>query len=186
MNFAYIDSRSLLESVLAVQPQETIDALPCELDPKWVEFEAELAKFKDEFAKTRVEYGQKYAELMEKKEEVSIVNMLIENVSSQGLKDKLEEIIDNHESEEGISALTQQCREAAGKIDAMKKVLQDTNVERYAKFTCFVCMDRLVDLCFDPCGHVICERCWTASHSKTSCPGCRSRIISARKLYTMN
>lgn len=186
MNFAYIDSRSLLESVLVSQPPEPIDAVPCELEPKWKEFEAELAKFKDEFAKARVEYGQKYAELTEKKEEVSVFKMLIENVSSQGLKDKLEDIIDNHESEEGISALTQQCREAAGRIDAMKKVLHDTNIERYGKFTCFVCMDRLVDLCFDPCGHVICERCWTSTRCKSTCPGCRSRLMGVRKIFTMS
>lgn len=186
MNFAYIDTRSLLESVLAPPPPEPIDALPHTLSPKWLAFETELTKFKDEFAKARIDYARKYAELSEKKEEVSVFKMLIENVSSPGLKEKLEEIIDKHESDEGISTLTQQCREAAGKIDAMKGVLHDTNIERYGKFTCFVCMDRLVDLCFDPCGHVICERCWASTRAKSTCPGCRTRINGARKIFTMS
>lgn len=187
MNFAYIDARSLLESVLVPSSlPEPIEALAFDLDEKWKSFEAELAEFKNEFSKARAEYAQKHAELIEKKEEVNVFRMMIENVNSPSLKEKLMEVIDKHESEEGISALTQQCREAAGKVEAMKRVLHDTNAERYAKFTCFVCMDRLVDLYFDPCGHVICERCWTATRSKTTCPGCRTRIIGARKIYTMS
>ena len=186
MNYAFIDARSLLESVLAPAPAEPVGSVPCELDERWRAFESELDKFKREFAQTSVEYTQKYAELMEKREEVNVFKMMIENVNSSGLKEKLVELLDNYESDEGIAALTQQCREVAGKVDAMKKVLHDTGAERYGKFTCFVCMDRLVDLCFDPCGHVICERCWAATRSKTTCPGCRTRIVGARKIFTMS
>jgi len=186
MNFAYLDTRSLLESVLAPPPAEPVEALPYTLDNKWQEFETELGEFKNEFARARIEYARKYAELGEKREELNVFKMMIENITSQGLKEKLVELADSYESEEGIYTLTQQCGEAAGKVDAMKKVLHDTSSERYAKFTCFVCMDRLIDLCFDPCGHVICERCWASTRSKTNCPGCRTRIIGARKIFTMS
>jgi Zinc finger, C3HC4 type (RING finger) len=185
MNFAYIDTRSLLESVLTPPPTEPLDPIPCELNAEWKSFEAYLADFKMEFAKARIDYATKHSELNEKKEEINVYKMLLENIASDGLKQKLEEILDKHESEEGLSTLTLQCREAMGKVEAMKKVLHDTNAERYAKFTCFVCMDRLIDLCFDPCGHVICERCWSSTRSKTTCPGCRTRIMGARKIFTM-
>lgn len=186
MNFAYLDTRSLFESVLPPLNTSPIDALPYDLDNRWKSFEKELGEFKNEFAKARIEYIQKHTLFTEKSEELNLLKMMIDNILSEDLKQKFVDILDKHESEEGISALTQQCREAAGKVEAMKKVMHDTNAERYAKFTCFVCMDRLVDLCFDPCGHVICERCWTATRTKTICPGCRTRTTGARKIFTMN
>lgn len=184
MNFAYLDARSLLES-LAPRPQEHVVPVPCELDPEWIEFEKSLSDFKRKFAQARVEATMKLAELGEKKEEIGVVRMMLDNVSSQGLKETLTEVLDNYETEEGISALSQQCGEAAGKVEAMKKVLMDTAAERYGKFTCFVCMDRLVDLFIDPCGHVICERCWAQTRSKTTCPGCRQGVHAARKIFTI-
>ena len=184
MNFAYLDARSLLES-LAPRPQEHVTPIPYELDPEWIEFEKSLSNFKTKFAQARVEAVEKLAELGEKKEEIGVVRMMLDNVSSQALKETLTEVLDNYETEEGISALSQQCGEAAGKVEAMKKVLMDTAAERYGKFTCFVCMDRLVDLFIDPCGHVICERCWAQTRSKTACPGCRQAVHGARKIYTI-
>lgn len=184
MNFAYIDARSLLESI-AGRPTDQPQPEPCELDEQWIEFEKVLGDFKLKFAQARVEATSTLAELNEKKEEVGVVRMMLENVSSQGLKDTLTEVLDNYETEEGISALSQQCRRAMGRCEAMKKVLMDTGAERYGKFTCFVCMDRLVDLFIDQCGHVICERCWSQTRSKTTCPGCRQAIHGARKIYTI-
>jgi len=113
------------------------------------------------------------------------LKMVHENVSSPGLKDKIATMIEQQVSEEGIDALTQQCGLAKGRVAAMKKVLKDTNCERYARFTCFVCMDRDIDLFFDPCGHVICEPCWVRTVNKQTCPGCRTRLQGARKIYTM-
>ena len=184
MNFAYLDARSLLES-LVVRPPEQVQPIPYELDQEWSEFEQDLNNFKLKFAQARVDAVSLLAEYNEKREEIGVLKMMLENVSSQGLKDTLTEVLDKYETEEGIAALSQQCGEAAGKVEAMKKVLMDTGAERYSKFTCFVCMDRLVDLFIDPCGHVICERCWTQTRSKTTCPGCRQVAHGARKIFTL-
>jgi hypothetical protein len=186
MNFAYLDTRSLIESIITPpSPHEHIEAIPYSLDQKWLSFEKELSNFKNEFAKARIEYRQKHDELCEKKEELAVFKMISENINSPSLKNKLIDIADSFESEEGISALTQQCREEAGKIEAMKKVLYDTNSERYAKFTCFVCMDKLVELFIDPCGHVICERCWVQTRDKSKCPGCRTPMHGSKKIFTI-
>ena len=186
MNFAYIDPRSLFETMLTTPMSEPITPTPCELDEEWKNFENDLGNFKTKFVKARAEYTKTHAKLRAHNEELNVMKMMIDNVSSQGLKDKLTELIDNHESEEGAPALTQQCSELAGRVEAMKKVLMDTNSERYGKFTCFVCMDRLVDLFIDPCGHVICERCWVRTPNKDQCPGCRAPPHAVRKIYTMN
>jgi len=185
MNFAYIDPGGLLSEILRPHPTDTVQAIPCELDESWKNFEETLGDFKMELARNQVALVRNLSILSEKQEEIGVIKMMLDNVTSQGLKETLANLVDKFESDEGISALTQQCGEIKGMVDAQKRILQETNAERYAKFTCFVCMDRLIDLCFDPCGHVICEPCWTRTQNKRDCPGCRTRIIGARKVYSM-
>lgn len=185
MNFAYLDARSLLETVMAPTP-EPVQAIPCDLGPTWQEFGEELHKFKMEFAKTRAQVTINLAALTEKQEEMNVLRMLIDNVNSQDLKKKIEDMLEEHESEKGTADLSQKCGELTGKMEAMKKVLMDTGSERYGKFTCFVCMDRLVDLFIEPCGHVICDACWVRTTNKVQCPGCRCRMEGVKKIFTMN
>ena len=186
MNFAYLDTRSLLETVLNTPMAPPVQPTPYELDEEWKNFEKELGNFKSKFTKARADYTKTSAKLRAAQEEVNVVRMMIDNVSSQGLKQKLSDLVDNHESEEGVDALTQQCSVAAGKVEAMKKALMDTNAERYGKFTCFVCMERLVDLFIDPCGHVMCDACWIRTPNKDQCPACRVPPHAIRKIFTMN
>ena len=186
MNFAYIDPGGLLSDLLRVSAAETIRAIPYELDESWKTFETTLGDFKLELAKNQVDLVRNTAILNEKQEEINVLKMMIDNVSSPNLKDTLNNLVDNFESDEGIPALTQQCGEMKGKVEAQKKILNDTNSERYAKFTCFVCMDRLIDVFFDPCGHVMCEPCWARTHNKRECPGCRARTQGVKKIFTMN
>jgi len=188
MNFAYIDARSLLEGVLQTHtPAETrVDVVPHDLEPEWIQFEKELSNFKQKFIVALNDAQRKRTRLDEKVEELNVVKMMIESVTSPSLKDMLASVVDSWETEEGIDALSQQCGEAMGKAEAYKKVIFDTNAERYAKFTCFVCMDKMIDLFIDPCGHVICERCWVRTTNKTHCPGCRTRLIGAKKIFTLN
>jgi len=184
MNFAYLDPRSLLESVL-ITPPDPVTPIPCDLDDTWKSFEKELSNFKTKFAQSRVELVQKSASLAEQNEEINVLNMMIDNVSSQKLKDSLVRIIDDYAVDSGLGALKQECGEIAGRVEAMKKVLVDTGAERYGKFTCFVCMDRLIDLFVDPCGHVICDRCWARTRDKTVCPGCRTPNQAVKKIFTL-
>jgi len=188
MNFAYLDPvGSLISELVRPHPvPDPIETIPCELDESWVAFETELGKFKNEFTKNRHELVQKMGELGEKNDEINILKMMRDNVKSQGLKDSIEAMIGQYESVEGISALIQQCGAIKGRVAAQRKVLTDTNAEKYGKFICFVCMDRLVDLFFDPCGHVICEPCWARTRNKRECPGCRTRLNGTQKIYTMN
>jgi len=185
MNFAYLDARGIFENFLK-PPAPSVDPIPCELNAEWKAFEKELGNFKLEFAKQKVDTSSKLSELNELKEEINVLQMMIENIKSDDLKATLTSILDKHESDLGVIALTQQCGEGLGKVEAMKKVLVDTNSERYAKFTCFVCMDRLIDLFIDPCGHVICDRCWASTRTRDSCPGCRTPLTTTpKKIFNM-
>mgnify|MGYP006290801397 CR=1 FL=1 len=195
MSFAYINPiEAFLEMTMTgvgpdgpapLSQQTTVASEPFELDESWKTFEKELGKYKRDLAKVRRDYGQKMARLNEIQKSTQVVRMLIDTMPSDDLKARFASVLDSYESEEGADALTQQCRELKGEYEAKLNVLQNTEAERYDKFTCFVCQDRLVDLFIDPCGHLMCERCWVNTRDKTKCPGCRTATQAARKMYTM-
>ena len=185
MNFAYLDAASMLESLIRPVP-EPIPITPCELDESWREFEQDLGEFKMKYVGARADLAVATSRLREKREELNVLKMMLENVSSDNLKERLASMIDDYEEDEKIKELTDKCAILGGQVEAMKKVLSDTNADRYGKFTCFVCMDRLVDVFIEPCGHVMCERCWAQTQNKDNCPGCRVRTHGAKKIFTMN
>ena len=196
MSFGALINPTFLEAVLeatsgfapvgrGAEPPE-IRPVSCELDEEWLNFEKELGKFKRDLAKVRRDFHQKYAQLNEMHKSSEIVKLILDNVPSDDLKARIASVVDNYESDSGVVALTQQCGELKGKFEAMSKVLDGTNSERYEKFTCFICQDRLVDLFIDPCGHVVCEHCWVNTRDKSKCPGCRTALHGGvKKMYAM-
>ena len=180
MNFAY-----LAEYVLN-PPSESITPILCELDDNWKNFEKELSKFKKEFAVVQRDLAMARAELSVKREDSMHLRTVLGCLSDPDLKASVENIVENYEVDSGAAALTQQCRELAGRLDEMLKVLNDTNPERYASFTCFVCMERHIDLFLDPCGHVMCTSCWTRTTNKRECPGCRGLVHEPKKIFTLS
>lgn len=196
MAFSYIDpSQAMLEATLealsgfapiARQPRAPdVPTIQCELDESWKDFEKELGVFKRKFAREKRDLGIKLSELEELQKSAQISKLIIESVPSEDLKARLVSVVDNYESESGIVALTQQCGELKGKVEAMETVLQNTEAERYAKFLCFICQDRLIDLFIDPCGHTVCATCWTSTRMKRTCPGCRTDIQGVKKIFNM-
>jgi hypothetical protein len=163
-----------------------LNPVPCELSEEWKEFEETLSQFKLEYARKRREFTQVTAELDEKKKDLRILRTTIDDFTDDVLKESVSSLIDRYESDNGIVALTQQCRELLGETNEMQRVLVNTMPERYAAFTCFICTERLVDLFIDPCGHVVCSLCWARSGIRSSvCPGCRTQVRGAKRIFTM-
>ena len=196
MSYTFINpSQAVLEMTLealgglAPVPQPTrpleVPTIECELDESWKTFEKELGVFKRKFAKEKRDLGIKMHELEELQKSTQISKLIVDTVPSEDLKSRLVSVIDNYESESGIVALTQQCGELQGKVEAMGNVLKDTEAERYARFLCLICQDRLVDLFIDPCGHTVCATCWGSTRIKRTCPGCRTDIQNVKKIYSM-
>jgi hypothetical protein len=185
MNFTYLDPRELLEHVLQ-PPAPPLEPIPCELSEKWKNFEKELGEYKLELATERHHLAMAKAELSIKREDILHLRSVIDGLGDTGLKDRLEEVVQEHEEKVGIETLTQHCRELMGQVTEMERVLKDTHAERYASFICFVCMERPVDLFLDPCGHVMCGSCWVRTLNKRECPGCRGALRDAKKIFTLS
>jgi len=185
MNFAYLDARSMLETLMN-ETEAPLNPVPCELSSDWKDFEEILGKFKLEYAKKRREYSIKMGELDEKTTDLKILKSTADNFTNPDLKVMVDSLVDSYESEEGTAALTLQCRELLGEMVEMQRVLINTQPERYASFTCFICTERLVDSFVDPCGHVVCSSCWARSGARTNiCPGCRTQVRAVKKIFTM-
>jgi Zinc finger, C3HC4 type (RING finger) len=186
MNFAYLDldARSMLGSLLAEEPDLPLEPIPCELPREWTDFEETLSVFKAAYVRKRRELASKMAELEDKSKDVKVLRTT--SFTDPSLKSMIYSLLDKYESDEGTSALTQQCRELMGEVNEMQRVLINTMSERYASFTCFICTERLVDLFIDPCGHVVCAVCWERSGARTTkCPGCRTQVRGVKKIFTM-
>lgn len=186
MNFAYLDARALIESVLQ-EPEELLNPIPWEPTEDWKKFEETLGDFKMAYARKRRVLATSLAELEEKTKDVKLVKSAVYSVTNPDLKAMVESLVDRYESDEGILALTQQCRELLGETNEMQRILINTTPERYASFTCFICTERLVDLFIDPCGHVVCSVCWARSGARfgDKCPGCRTQVSQVKKIFTM-
>jgi len=185
MNFAYLDARAMIESILH-EPEVPMNPIPCELSDEWKAFEETLAQHKLEYAMKRRELSTKMAELDEKTCELKLLKNTVEGFKNLDIKVLVDSLVDRYESDEGISALTQQCRELLGVTNEMQRIMINTMAERYAAFTCFICTERPIDLFVDPCGHVVCAACWARSGARTrTCPGCRTPVRGAKKIFTM-
>ena len=195
-SFAYLDPQTALLELalgnLAPIPQDhsaatlDVETIPCELDESWKAFEKELGNFKLKFNIVKRDLGIKTHELNTIHQSTRMAKILADKIESDDLKAKILSIIDNYESEEGLHTLTQQCGKLKGQMEEMHKVLKNTDAERYAQFTCFICMERNIELFIDPCGHVVCEYCWSQTRDKRKCPGCRGDLSGGvKKIFTI-
>jgi hypothetical protein len=192
-SFAYLDPQTaLLELALGSlapipqdRPSVEVETIPCELDESWKAFEKELGNFKLKFNIVKRDLGVKTNELNAIYQSTHMAKILADKIESDDLKAKILSIIDSYESDEGLHTLTQQCGKLKGQFEEMSKVLKNTDAERYAKYTCFICMERDIDLFFDPCGHVVCDQCWLNTRDKRHCPGCRGVLSGVKKIFNM-
>jgi hypothetical protein len=179
MNFSFLEPLGFHSASIVVTP------IPCELDDSWKKFEKELGGFKTQYAKARAAVTILQSRLMSKKNDINVIEIAAKVLNSDELKTMIATVVKDYEVAEDVGKLTTEYAEALGRADAIKSILMDTTAERYARFTCFVCMEALVDTLLVPCNHVICERCWVRTRS-SACPGCRQEVIEIRRIFTLS
>ena len=179
MNFSFLINSPLVDA-LRITPDEV------ELSDEWKEFEVLLGHKKKEYASMKNQLSSLYAELGQKTRQLETLHKIQLNFDgSDDLKAKMADMIYSFENEQNIPAIKQNIAALAGEVQAVEKVLTNTNAGEYAKFQCFVCMERYVELFLDPCGHMMCELCWFRTNSH-NCPGCRTSVKFPKKIFTLN
>jgi hypothetical protein len=193
MQFAYIDEAgfgagligSLLSEIHGHDPPEEIPEV--QLPGEWIEFRETLLKFQQEYAQNRRRAYDLNIRLKVAKEQLATLNTMA-SIFTEGsdLKVRAQELIEQFEIDNQIPELSQELGDLKALSAAQKTVLENTNAEQQVKFQCFVCMERCVDLCLDPCGHVLCQTCWTRlPTTDRKCPGCRATPRKAIKIFTL-
>lgn len=196
MQFAYLDDAipiesmigSLLQDLRLPRSAEDTGAPEVELSNEWTEFKQTLFQFQQEYARTRKEASDVDYDVKHKITELSTLrNMASIFTDGSDLKVRVSDMIQQFEIDNDIPGLTSRLAELRGTAAAQRGVLEGTNAEAQVKFQCFVCMDRYVDLCLDPCGHVLCNTCWSRlPTTDRRCPGCRSAPRKAIKIFTLS
>jgi len=183
MNYSFLEPLSdfALSSISAPH----VSPIPAELSKDWKDFERELGVYKTHYARARADATMCQSRLASKSTDVKLLEIVKKVIKSADLKSNVAQLIENFEQLEGVEDLKKEYGEALGRVEAMKQVLCDTNAERYARFTCFICMESRVDCLLIPCNHAICERCWLRTRS-TNCPGCRQDVVDVRKIFTLS
>lgn len=196
MQFAYLDDAgfgsgllgSLLSEIQGSMNQDPREEVPeVELSEEWCEFRKTLFEFQQEYARTRKNVSDINSKLKVANQKLSTLRTMAA-IFDEGseLKAKAEELITQFENDNKIPELIEDLRELKAIVAAQKKVLENTNAEQQVKYQCFVCMERCVDLCLDPCGHVLCQPCWNRLPTQDrKCPGCRATTRKVIKIFTL-
>jgi len=197
MQFSYIDpdvTGGLLGSLInelrgaAIEVTNNHDLIPeVELPEEWENFRKTLFNFQMELFKTKKELSDLVAITNATATKLTTLRSMANMFNdSQELKGKLDDIITQFEIDNNVAGNSEKIAELKAVIYAQRKVLENTNAEQQVKYQCFVCMERPVDICLDPCGHVLCLGCWNRlpTHDR-KCPGCRTATRKTIKIFTL-
>lgn len=172
---------SLMTEMHRMQPP--IQPTEVELGQDWYDFEKTLGEFKEEYIKTHSHAVACTNEYVEKMTDIKKLNLAI-NQSDPVLAESVIKVIQEYKKNSKIEELKDEASLWAGKAKAMESILVNTNAKQYSKFTCPVCMDRLSDVCIDPCGHIMCSICLQRMN-ELRCPGCRVDIQKTLRMFPL-
>lgn len=174
---------SALAHVLSMDMPPPIQPCTVELPEHWYTFEKELGKYKDEFVKTHNRMQTVIGKLTDLTGDINRVNMVMQNINTD-LSDRLQTVISDYTEDPEIKTLNEDASRLTATCKEMEKILMNTNARRYAQFTCFACTETMADLCFDPCGHIMCRECWEQVRG-SDCPVCRCDVQKAIRIFAI-
>ena len=179
MDLTLFDFRRLITPSVVVEPADI------QLEEEWIKFEKILTEFKMKYFKAKCELNKVTGIISKQKDELNVIKYAINNVHMQETAKLLKSVYDKTVEDSDLESLYDQASKLSGTCKSMKKVLADTNIDDFSKFTCSICTETLVDTFVDPCGHVFCESCLSKTTNKIHCPICRSQINTLKRIYTV-
>lgn len=164
-----------------------IPETPCELDDSWKNFETILSEFKLKYRKAVHDYNMEKQKVESINKKTYVAHIITDKVEDEMLRGKLLSVIDMVENEEKLKEHINECSKKKALVSEMKRIMEETCADDYARYMCPICTDKGVDLFMDPCGHVICEECSLKIHprDRNKCPVCRTTLRGSRKIYTI-
>jgi hypothetical protein len=192
MQFAPLDLAlgSILQSMAAIQttsPEPEVPPAEVELPDDWREFHSSLKGYKHEYIKMLKEVKDTQLKLRQLRREMNGLEDLLSLAESQSLKSRVTDILEQFQKDNDIEELTKYLSTVKGTCAAMKSVLNGTSPEDLARFQCYICSENGIDRCFDPCGHSMCDSCWSrvGNMQTPRCPACREPVRKALKIFTI-
>jgi len=67
-------------------------------------------------------------------------------------------------------------------IFIINKILRTNEINDNKKL-CPICFENEVDMCINPCGHTLCNRCIISNRNSNKCYSCRGHIVDYIKIY---
>ena len=68
-------------------------------------------------------------------------------------------------------------------IFIINKILRTNEINDNNKKLCPICFENEVDMCINPCGHTLCNRCIISNRNSNKCYSCRGHIVDYIKIY---
>ena len=125
----------------------------------------------------------KEADYIELSNDVSLMKDTLSQIKSMTLREHITECVHDHAEEVDLDVKKEELSLLAGKVKAMEMILQHTNAWRYNQFTCPICMDKLVGIFLNPCGHLVCDACLMKLRD-SKCPTCRTENVIGCRMFT--
>lgn len=151
-----------------------------EVPEEWKLFKAELESYRTDAIETARELVETRSLVEDLYDKISNLRRMQEKLEGDPVWcEKFSELIFEYEKSTGLSELVAKCSELSGKVSALRKIL-DTSRDPQV---CTICMNDQVDSYINPCGHTFCTECLNRAGIVGSCPTCRSRVQSVRKLF---
>lgn len=162
----------------------SFEVQPYDLGETWNNLGKILSKFKLEFEKSKIELNNKINEYQMYKDDTTLIENTRNMSKSENVKSHFNNLLVEREQQE--LKYIEDCTRLTSKVEACRSILTGTEQDNFAKtFGCFACMERPVNLFFDPCGHLICATCWTKIENKLHCPICNKKIEEMKRIYPM-
>jgi len=180
MNHISLFSELLTFGMELQQPVEPVPDV--ELNEDWKEFETTLDEFKSEYVADRYNMYQKEIDYTVLKNDMDLLQIALKKIQDVTLKQDVQTCIDEYTARVELQGKKEELSLLSGKVKAMESVLMNTNASRHGQFTCPICMDRLVSIFLNPCGHLICDTC-SIRLTDSKCPTCRVGVTKSR-MYT--
>jgi hypothetical protein len=192
MNFAELDDEEdAVHKILMMDTYERLLRLRNVLEAEPVEPEAPDDDLLERLQTLRGEYQElvreilvEYEKLDAKKQKAGTLLSFIDKFGDKDYKyaEQMRDLVAQFDHDEGLTELAESVRGKLKRLLGMKRIFEIcTDCDVASKYMCFLCIDRTIDTCIDPCGHSLCSPC--SQKTRGICPFCRSPVHRFQKMF---